>query len=279
MQYKKDRKLSKALALNSIFINTKPEIREIDMKIELPDEWRNDSVTRFIDDAFNNCVATMTNFSKLPILQILVRINDLFFDANKIKCHPIQELLLPLFLGRTHSAYLGAVRLSASGQVVETYMVARGCLENAIYSLFIQDDPVINGEIPNRVKIWLDRAESKATVRKCRQTFTSRNVLTNLANHDKELRRKTLSLYQIAIERGAHPNFAGHLVTSKLSIEGGHIDFLIPGNEEVCKACIQFTVQVGICTLKIFELAYGEKFKSEGLSERLKGDEWILRKL
>lgn len=249
------------------------------MSSELPDGWRNDSVTRFIDDAFNNCVATMTNFRSLPIVQILIKINDLFFDANKIKCHPIQECLLPLFLGRAHSAYLGAVRLSTSGQVVETYMVARGCLENALYSLFIQDDPTINKEISNRVKIWMDRAESEAAGRKCRKTFTSGNVLGNLANHDKSLGRKTLRLYRIAIERGAHPNFAGHLVTSKLSLEGSHIDFLIPGSKIVCQACIQFTAQVGICTLKIFELAYGEKFKSEGLSKKLKGDEWILRKL
>jgi len=237
------------------------------------------SVTKFIDDAFNNCVATMTNFRSLPIVQILIRMNDLFFEANKIKCHPKQEILLPLFLGRAHSAYLGAVRLSVSGQVVETYMVARGCLENALYSLFIQDDPIINKEIPNRVKIWLDRAESKAAGRECRKVFSSGNVLKNLTNHDKELGRKTLRLYRIAIDRGAHPNFAGHLVTSKLSLDGGHIDYLIPGDKLVCKACIQFTVQVGICTLKIFELAYGKKFESEGLSKKLEGDEWILQKL
>ena len=152
-------------------------VGEIDMKIELPDEWRSNSVTRFIDDAFNNCVATMTRFSGLPIVQMLIRINDLFFEANKIKCHPIQEILLPLFLGRAHSAYLGAVRLSTSGQVVETYMVARGCLENALYSLFIQDDPTINKEIPDRVKIWMDRAESESAGRKCRKTFASGDVL------------------------------------------------------------------------------------------------------
>lgn len=254
-------------------------VEEIDMRSKLPDEWRSDSITRFIDDAFNNCVATMTNFRSLPIVQILIRMNDLFVEANRIKCHPTQETLLPLFLGRAHSAYLGATRLSISGQVVETYMVARGCLENALYSLFIQDDPTKNNEIPNRVKVWLDRAESEAAGRECRKMFTSGNVLKNLANHDKELGRKTLRLYRIAIDRGAHPNFAGHLVTSKLSLDGGYVDFLIPGDKLVCQACIQFTVQVGICTLKIFEITYGEKFKSEGISEKLEGDGWILKEL
>lgn len=249
------------------------------MRIEVPEDWGNDLVTRFMRDAFMNCVATMTNFRRLPIIQTLIKVNDLFIGANVIKCHPTEELLLPLFLGRTHSAYLGAVRLCTSGQVVETYMVARGCLENAVYALFIQDDPTIKEEIPDRVRIWGDRAESKAAGSECRRTFSSANVFGNLAKHDKELGRKALKIYRIAIDRGAHPNFAGHLTTSNVSLNGGHIDFLIPGDNVVCKACIQFTVQIGICTLKIFELAYGEKFASEGISKRLRGIECMLEKL
>jgi len=158
-------------------------------------------------------------------------------------------------------------------------MVARGCLENSVYSLFIQDDPTIKEEIPDRVRIWGDRAENEAAGRECRRTFSSRNVFANLAKHDKELERKASKLYRIAIDRGAHPNFAGHLTTSQVSLDGGHIDFLIPGDNVVCKTCIQFTVQVGICTLKIFELAYGEKFASEGISEQLRGTECLLEKL
>jgi hypothetical protein len=249
------------------------------MRIELPDDWGDNSVTRFMADAFRNCVATMANFKTLPVIQILVKVNDLFFSANAIKCHPTQELFLPLFLGRAHSAYLGAARFCTSGQVLETYMVARGCLENAVYSLFIQDDPTIKEEIPHRARIWLDRDKSDAAGRQCRQMFLSANVFGNLAKHDKELARKALKLYRIAIDRGAHPNFAGHLTTSKLSLDGGHIDFLIPGDNVVCKACIQFTSQVGICTLKVFELTYGEKFAGAGISEELQGSEWLLEKV
>lgn len=249
------------------------------MRIEVPDDWGVDSVTRFIGDAFRNCVATMTNFRRLPIIQMLIKVNDLFFSANVMKCHPTEELLLPLFLGRAHSAYLGAVRLCTSGQVVETYMVARGCLENAVYALFIQDDPTIKEEIPDRVRIWGDRAESEASGRECRRTFSSANMFRNLERHDKELGRKALKIYRIAIDRGAHPNFAGHLTTGKVSLNGGHIDFLIPGDNVVCKACIQFTVQIGICTLKIFELAYGDKFASEGISKQLQGTECLLEKV
>ncbi len=249
------------------------------MKIELPDDWGNDSITKFMDDAFMNCVATMVNFKGLPITGTMIEVNDLFFAANGIKCHPTKEILLPLFLGRSHSAYLGAVRLSTSGQVAETYMVVRGCLENALYALFIQDDPTKNEPIPNRPRIWLERADNEAAGKRCRNTFSAKDVLENLTKHNKELGRKARVLYQIAIDRGAHPNFVGHLTTSKISLQGGSIDFLIPGDQMVCKACIQFTLQVGLCALKIFELAYDDKFRCEGITPQLEKNRWLLKKL
>jgi hypothetical protein len=158
-------------------------------------------------------------------------------------------------------------------------MVARGCLENALYALFIQDDPTKNETIPNRPKIWLERADNEAAGRRCRDMLSAGNVLRNLLKHDKELGRKALELYRIAIDRGAHPNFAGHLTTSNISLHGGSIDFLIPGDQMVCKACIQFAIQVGLCALKIFELAYADKFSCGGITTQIEKNWWLLRKL
>ena len=249
------------------------------MKLELPDDWQSDSVSKFMTDAFTNSVATLTNFRKLPIIQILIRVNDLFLSASRIKCHPVRELFLPNFLGRAHSAYLGTVRLSTSGQVVEAYVVARGCLENALYSLYIQDDPTIDQPIPERVRIWMERDENDAACRKCRNTFTTGRVMKHLMDRDKNIGQKTENLYDITINRGAHPNFPGHATTSNISLEGGSIDFLIPANNDVCKACIQFAAQVGICSLKTFELIYRERFQSQGVTSQLDDIEWLLRKV
>ena len=55
-----------------------------------------------------------------------------------------------LFLYRSHAALLGGVRLALSGQVPEAYMVLRGCLENALYGLYISR----NSE---SVVTWLNR--------------------------------------------------------------------------------------------------------------------------
>ncbi len=240
------------------------------MKLELPDDWQSDSISKFITDAFTNCVATLTNFRTLPIIQILIRLNDLFFSATEIQCHPIRELLLPNFLGRTHSAFLGTVRLSTSGQVVEAYMTARSVLENAMYSLYIQDDTTIDEkELQERAKIWIERADNEDANRKCRSTFKNHKVIKHLIDRNDNIGNKTANLYNIAINRGAHPNFPGHATTSNLSLEGGKIDFLIPGNNIVCKVCLQFTAQVGICSLKIFELIYKERFQSQGITKEL----------
>jgi hypothetical protein len=250
------------------------------MKLELPDDWQSDSLSKFMTDAFTNSVATLTNFRKLPIIQILIRVNDLFFSANKIQCHPIRELLLPNFLGRSHSAFLGSVRLSTSGQVVEAYMVARGVIENALYSLYIQDDATIdeNG-LQERAKIWIERDDNEPAGEKCRKEFKYGKVIKHLMDREQDIGRKTANLYDKSIARGAHPNFPGHATTSNISLEGGKIDFLIPGNNIVCKASIQFTAQVGICSLKIFELIYKERFQSQGVTSQLNDIEGLLRKV
>jgi hypothetical protein len=250
------------------------------MKLELPDDWPSDSLSRFVTDAFHNSVATLTNFRKLPVVQILIQVNDLFFSANKIPCHPIKELLLPNFLGRTHSAFLGTVRLSTSGQVVEAYMIARGVLENAMYSLYIQDDATIdeNG-LQERAKIWIERGDNEGASRTCRKAFKYQKVIEHLMDREQDIGRKTANLYDKSIARGAHPNFPGHVTSSSISLEGGKTDFLIPGNNDVCKVCLQFTAQVGICSLKIFELIYKERFQSQGVTRQLNDIEWLLRKV
>ena len=247
------------------------------MKLDLPDDWQMDSISKFITDAFTNCVATLTNFRKLPIIQTLIRLNDLFFSANKITCHPSKELLLPNFLGRTHSSFLGTVRLSTSGQVVEAYMVARGCIENSLYSLYIQDDPTIDQPIPERARIWMERDDNQNATIKCRNTFTFGSVIKHLMSRDENMGQKTEKLYNITINRGAHPNFPGHATTSNISLHGGSIDFLIPANNDVCRACIQLTAQIGVCSLKIFELIYKERFQSEGITDALNSMEWMLK--
>lgn len=89
---------------------------------------------QFITNAQNNIVATFHNFKDTPAIKALFTIEDLFQDISTINHSYTKELLLPMFASRCHGCFFGAVRLVTSGQVVETYRLLRGCIEDSLYA-------------------------------------------------------------------------------------------------------------------------------------------------
>ncbi|MCJ7635068.1 hypothetical protein MUP77_22095 [Candidatus Bathyarchaeota archaeon] len=225
-----------------------------------PEWWGKDSISSFVSSAYGNCVATLTNYRNKPIIDAMITVNDVFEEASQTKCNMDDEVLLPFFFGRSHGSYLGAVRLSTSGQVPESYALMRGCIENGLYALYVKSDSTISEGIPERAKMWMERHDNDEQMKKCRGEFTYANVRKNLCEQDKELGRRISALYTFAIDCGAHPNIMGFITTSEISENGVRIDLLTPGDEIVCKVAIQRTVQVGICVLSIYELIFRDRF-------------------
>jgi len=242
------------------------------MNIEIPESWGKDPVSNFIQSAYQNNIATFTNFKGSPICKAIYETDSLFRLATNIEYRQ-HERLLPNFIGRCHSAYLGGVKLSTSGQIVETYMVIRGCLENALYALYINDDPTVDEEFPERSVAWLNRGKDEESTKKCRQIFTYGAVRDNLIKQDKTLSQEASLLYKRTIDYGAHPNFCGHITTSDVKTGGITIQFLIPGTD-VFKLCVQTAVEVGICSLRIFNRVFLDRFRSVGITARIDKINW-----
>ena len=244
------------------------------MNTEIPDSWGKDPLSGFIESAHQNIIATFQKFRESSILAAVCEIDNLFHLATTIK-YGQDERLLPNFVGRCHCTYLGAIRLSTSGQVVEAYMVIRGCLENALYALYIDNDPVKDEEPPDRTVTWLNRGKDKESTKKCRNMFTYGTVRNNLIEQDEILGQEASLLYDRTIDYGAHPNFYGHITTSDVTKVGVTVQFLMPGTNAF-KLCVQTSVEVGICSLKIFNRIFSERFHSAGITERLNkiNEEW-----
>jgi hypothetical protein len=238
------------------------------MNIKIPENWGQDPVSNFIESAYQNNIAAFANFQGVPLFNAIYEIDRLFSLTTNIE-YGQDEMLLLNFIGRCHSAYLGAIKLSTSGQVVEAYMVIRGCLENALYALFINDAPAANEELSERSLVWINRGKDEKSTKKCRQMFTYRAAIDNLLNQDKILGQEALCLYNRAIDLGAHPNFPGHITTSVVSKDEVGVEFLLPGCNPACKLCVQTTVEVGICSLKIFGRIFGDRFHSAGITEKI----------
>jgi hypothetical protein len=241
------------------------------MNNKMPVNWGVEPLSKFIEDAHHNCIATFVNYEGLPIIKTLKGIDALFRDIRNIPYNQKEEILLPSFVGRSHSAYLSSILLSASGAVPDAYSVIRLCMENAFYSLFIQDDPTINEEIPERLKIWLDRNESDETKKKCRNTFSNSAMIKHLFGRDSMLGEQVSALYERTITYGAHPNFYAHATASDLVPEsGGNIKYLLP-NTDACKLCISTAVETGLYSLKIYGLILRNR---AGIQEKIQRIDW-----
>jgi len=230
-------------------------------EIIFPEWWGKDSISHFVSSAHKNCIATLINYRDKPIIDAMIVVNDIFNEASQIRFNIKNEPLLPLFFGRSHGCYLGAVRLSTSGQVAESYALMRACIENGLYALYIQSEPTDREDIPKRTKIWMERHDNEENTRRCRKEFTYANVSNNLKKHVKELWRHISKLYTFAIDYGAHPNIQGAITTSEISENGVRTDLLTSGDNLVCMLSIQRTVQVGICVLSIYELIFEDRFR------------------
>lgn len=242
------------------------------MNIEIPESWGKDPVSNFIQSAYQNNIATFTNFKGSPICKAIYEIDSLFSLVTNIEYRQ-HERLLPNFIGRCHSAYLGGIKLSTSGQIVEAYMVIRGCLENALYALYINDDPTIDEELPERSVAWLNRGKDEESTKKCRQIFTYGAARDNLIKQDKTLGQEASLLYERTIDYGAHPNFYGHITTSDVKAGGITIQFLMPGTDAF-KLCVQTAVEVSICSLRIFNRIFPDRFRSVGITARIDKINW-----
>jgi hypothetical protein len=242
------------------------------INIKVPKDWGEDYISNFIQSAYRNSIVTFTKYKNAPILKAIYEIDSLFHLATKIQ-YGQDERLLPNFIGRCHSAYLGSVQLSTGGQVVEAYMLLRSCVENALYALYIDNDPTYDTEEPERAITWLNRGKDKDSTAKCRQIFQYGKVRDNLIEQDETLGQEAESLYKRTIDYGAHPNFYGHITTSSATKTGVTIRYLTPGTPEF-KLCVQTAVEVGICSLNIFNIIFQDRFRSIGITERVQKINW-----
>jgi hypothetical protein len=90
-----------------------------------PPPWGGDPLSAFFSDAEHNDRVTALNFP--AVYALLQRVDADFRRAEEaLRYIGRQELLVSQFLMvRTHSSFLGGIRLAMSGQLSESYVVLR----------------------------------------------------------------------------------------------------------------------------------------------------------
>ncbi len=227
-----------------------------------PKDWGADPLGKFLEVAHYNMVATFSNLR--PQYNALAKIDRIFSDI--IDClNQSPELVAPFFLIRSHSSFRGAVRLCLSGQIPEAQMVLRGCLESALYGLYVAGDT-------NREEIWLRRHDDDASQRRVRNEFATRNLMDHLNSIDSKTQKIAQRLYDRTIDYGAHPNERAVFAQVKPELVESRIEFTADyfacGNLAHLST-LKSAAQIGICSHDIFYHVFRHRYQILGLDGRL----------
>jgi hypothetical protein len=218
-----------------------------------------------MEQAQHNTLAFFAN--RKPEFTLLTAVDDAFgkITENLLNINP---LMPAFFLFRSRASYLGAVRLALSGQVPETYMVLRGCLENSLYGLHIF-------RVPDAYEIWLKRHNDEKSLKQCGSEFQYANVLKSLKAENMGLGEIVGRLYKATIDYGGHPNEASLTSIIRKREDKSNITFIIPYlidyriNPDAFDLGLKRSVEIGVSSLLIFKLIYRERFDLLGISDNL----------
>lgn len=230
---------------------------------DAPPDWGKDYLSEFIEMARNNTFASFSNLR--PQYNILKNINDFYkYIIDNLINTP--EWFSSFFLLKAHSAYLGSVRFALSGQCAETYLVLRGCLESAIYGVYLSRNKASQ-------QIWLNRHNNEESFKRVKDEFKIVKLFKLLESIDPKIYKTTKILYDRTIDYGAHPNELA--ITSLLKKEENEksIQFnlnYLSGNTPALHLSMKTTAQVGLCSLSIFQNVYSERFKILGVDDKIR---------
>jgi hypothetical protein len=165
--------------------------------------WGKDELTKFLEHAHTNSLAFFEENSGDAAL--LIRVDAAY--RERIASLPLigatedeAALALRIFLFMAHSAYLAATRLCSSGQLAEAYALIRACLERALYASFLAKNHEARAA-------WFERAETTEARKRSKQLLKVSDMIRTLPETGNDATATEVqSLYDAAIDHGAHPN-------------------------------------------------------------------------
>jgi len=227
-----------------------------------PPGWGNDEITKFFDVARGNTYATFANLQ--PEFQKLIGI-DKAYRKLVDNLNQTKDWFAAFFVLRAHSNFLAGARLAASGQLPETYAALRSCLENGLYAVYI-------AKHPESRETWLRRHDDEAHKKSMREEFQLRKLLEFLASVDRKEGEVARTLYDRAIDYGAHPNERALMQTLQMNKGAGQIEFKVVylgGDNVQLRLGLKSAAQVGVSVLGMLKLIYKERFDLISLTNDL----------
>jgi hypothetical protein len=215
-----------------------------------PDEWCRGDLFPFIEDCWSNSVGIVGNNN--VVAARLTAIDEIFLEVHHgLKPTDEAQLVPVLLFLRSFSAFRAGVMVGLS-LPTDAFPLQRSCLEYAGYAKLVAIEPEL-------AKLWLQRDQNLAEVRK---KFSNRAVRESIEKDDTSLARIYQQLYELSIDFGAHPNEKGVLgsVVPNSLATGNMQVMMLPGDSLQLQHGLKNCARIGICSLKIFNLIFGDHF-------------------
>jgi hypothetical protein len=223
------------------------------------------SLERFLNTIHTNQHHVRNN---LPEHYSMIRhVDDCFIKASEHLVNPKPTFCGPLFL-RSHYAYKTAAGMALGGQVTESFVIMRSCLEYAGYALAIFADPRL-GDEPSREEVFVSRHVDDATMKAQKTAFQMPKIRKTISRVDPNLAKQFDLLYERCISFGAHPNPHGLFLA--MNIDAGEDAGIVlntlalTGDPNALRFTMKNVVFVGLMSLHIFEKIFMEKFEILGI--------------
>ena len=221
---------------------------------QVPDLWGKDDLSDFLEGNYRNTIASFANLRS--DWDRLVEVNNVYQKVRE-NLNQCEEFISTFFFFRAHSSFLATTRLALAGQVSEAYMVMRGCLESALYAVYVAGDT-------SRQEMWLRRHDDEASQRCVRSCFTIAKLMSHVKQRDRTIAQIAKRLYDHTIDYGAHPNERSVNTQVKCGKSGSRFTFEFSyfqlGNVPH-SACLLSTVRIGVCSLDLFGLVIPERYR------------------
>lgn len=227
----------------------------------IPYGWGTDELTSRLEDAQKNIRSTYHKYGKLfnehlEVIAIFKKITD---NLN-ITEDNITQLFL---LDRTWSSFFAAIRLVSSGQIPESYVLQRNCLEYSLYAYYMTENP-------DSILIWLNRHDNEPSKKRCRNIFSIGNIFKCLGKKDKVTCSIVREFYEHSIDYGAHPNEKGVIRSIVKNPDGYTVSILETNDSPPMKIALIEILRAGLCSIDIFKYVFPDTYSQLGINDWLK---------
>jgi hypothetical protein len=196
--------------------------------------------------------------------RFIQRVNKCLSIAGKNLVNP-EPMMTGVLLLRCQYAYKTAAGMALAGQVVETFVMLRPCMEYAAYALAIFKDPSLQ-------EVFMSRHVSVEGMKAQKDKFRISEVKKVIVGFDPKLAELFQVFYDRSIDFGGHPNPHATMSAVELGQEGSDgtiLTLALSTEPKVLLHAMKSVAQVGLTTLFIFQHIFKAKFELLGINAEM----------